>query len=199
MPSVRRLFPLFVIALAAACAAPPVITGAARDRLWQQHRDAVIRLDKWEAHGRIAVRIGSKGWTASLNWRQAADAYDASVYGPFGSNRYELRGGDGSVQLHTADNRVLTAGNAENLMQRSLGWGVPVAGFIYWIRGVPAPDSSPSSMALDDHGRLTGLDQDGWQIRYEDYVRSGGLELPGRITLVRDDLHLKLVIHDWAV
>jgi len=199
MPALRRLLPLLVIGLVTACAAPPVITSAARDRLWQQHRAAVTKLGKWEAHGRIAVRIGNKGWTANLNWRQAANVYDASVYGPFGSNRYELRGGDGSVQLHTADDRLLYADNAESLLRRNLGWGVPVAGFIYWIRGVPAPDSKPASVALDDHGRLTGLDQDGWQIRYEDYVRSGGLALPGRITLVRDDLHLKLVIHAWSV
>jgi outer membrane lipoprotein LolB len=194
-----RILILLLAGLAAGCAVQPVVTQAERDRLWQRHREALASLDKWEARGRIAVRVGRKGWTASINWRQDARAYDAHVFGPLGRNRYELRGDDHSVQLHTDDGRRLYARDAESLMRQNLGWGVPVSGFIYWMRGLPAPDSRPADLALDDDGRLVRLSQDGWQVSYDDYRHSGGMDLPGRITLQRGDLHLRLIILDWAV
>lgn len=190
---------LLLLGLAGACTTQPVVSGADRDRLWQQHRDALSSLDKWEARGRIAVRVGREGWTAGINWRQDAKAYDARVFGPLGGTRYELRGDDHSVQLRTDDDRLLYAEDAESLMRQNLGWGVPVSGFVYWIRGLPAPDSRPAEQTLDDHGRLTRLSQDGWQVSYDDYTQSGGMDLPGRITLQRNDLRLRLIIHDWAV
>jgi outer membrane lipoprotein LolB len=194
-----RLFLLLPLCLVAACATRPVLTAAARSELWQQHQLAMAALDKWEARGRVAVRVENKGWTAGLRWQQQGGSYSARVTGPLGRGLYELSSDGGNVQLRTQDNRLLYAPDAESLMQQNLGWSIPVSGFIYWIRGLPAPDSRPADMTLDEGGRLRSLEQDGWRISYDGYLPRGGYELPQKITLTRDDFMLKLIIHDWEV
>lgn len=193
----RRLPVLCLAAVLGACATRPPTPGVSGTELWQHHRDAVGQLDKWKLQGRIAVRLADKGWTASLDWSQDGKRYIARVFGPFGKGRYELSGDGRAVQLHTDDGRLLRGRDAESLMRRSLGWGVPVSGFTYWIRGLPAPDSTPAELTVDGRGLLQHLGQDGWRIDYTDYRRSGGYELPKKITLRREDLQLKLIIYNW--
>jgi outer membrane lipoprotein LolB len=194
-----RLILLLPLCLAASCATRPVLTAAARSELWQQHQLALAALDKWEARGRVAVRVENKGWTAGLRWQQQGGSYSARVTGPLGRGLYELSNNGGNVQLRMQDNRLLYASDAESLMQQNLGWSIPVSGFIYWIRGLPAPDSRPADMTLDEDGRLQTLNQDGWQISYDGYLPRGHYELPQKITLTRDDFMLRLIIHDWEV
>ncbi|MEJ2760409.1 MAG: lipoprotein insertase outer membrane protein LolB [Gammaproteobacteria bacterium] len=196
-PSCRCLLALCLAVLLGACATRPPAPGVSGAELWQRHRDALEQLDKWKLQGRIAVRLADKGWTASLDWRQDGKRYVARVFGPFGQGQYKLSGDDRAVRLHTDDGRLLQGRDAESLMRRNLGWGVPVSGFTYWIRGLPAPDSTPAAVTVDGRGLLQHLGQDGWQIDYADYRRSGGYELPKKITLRREDLQLKLIIYDW--
>ena len=198
-PSCLRLLLLLPLCLAAACATRPVLTATARSELWQRHELALAALNNWEARARVAVRTQNKGWTAGLRWQQQGASYSARVTGPLGRGLYELSSDGGKVQLRTQDNRLLYAADAESLLQQNLGWSIPVSGFIYWIRGLPAPDSRPADMTLDESGRLQTLKQDGWQISYDGYLPRGNYELPQKITLSRDDFMLRLIIHDWEV
>jgi len=77
-----------------------------------------------------------------------------------------------------------------------LGWQLPVSNLLWWVRGLPSPDSR-SRVALDANGRLASLQQDGWDVQYLGYSEQDQYSLPTRIKLAGHDLQITLVIKDW--
>ena len=59
--------------------------------------------------------------------------------------------------------------------------------------------ATAGSETFDAAGRLAALDQQGWQIRYEDYVLRGGLWLPRKLSLANERGRLRLVLDDWRL
>ena len=59
---------------------------------------------------------------------------------------------------------------------------MPLAGLHYWILGIPVP-AAAERHTLDEWGRLKSLSQSGWDIRFLDYARYDGEELPRRLVL----------------
>ena len=86
----------------------------------------------------------------------------------------------------------LPGGVPEALLEE-LGWRLPVSHLLWWVRGLPAPDSK-SRLTLDADSRLARLEQDGWQIEYTRYAEQNGYWLPERLKLHGQDLDVTLVI-----
>ncbi len=88
------------------------------------------------------------------------------------------------------------ADSPEALVEAQLGWQLPVSHLLWWVRGLPAPDSR-SRLSLDSDSRLARLEQDGWQVNYLAYAEHNGFTLPERIRLEGHDLQITLVVKDW--
>ena len=73
--------------------------------------------------------------------------------------------------------------NLEALMREEFGWKMPVEALAYWVRGVPVPQHSHETLELDADGRLSFLDQRGWQLEIASYRDQDGLQLPARLSL----------------
>ncbi len=69
------------------------------------------------------------------------------------------------------------AQSPEALLEEQLGWKLPVSHLVWWVRGLPAPDSK-SRLGLDNDSRLATLEQDGWQVEYLSYTEQNGYWLP---------------------
>lgn len=152
----------------------------------------------WELQGRLAVYAGDEGWHASLNWRQTGDAYLVELRGPLGQGAVRLQGDASGVTLERADGLRDRATDVDDLLARHTGWVLPVSGLRYWVRGQAVPDHE-ALWERDAQGRPQRLQQDGWDIRYTDYLTQPELGvLPRRIDLERDGLHARLVIDAWA-
>ena len=82
------------------------------------------------------------------------------------------------------------------MLEEQLGWQLPVSHLVWWVRGLPAPDSK-SKLTLDGDSRLASLDQDGWQVQYLSYTEQNGYWLPERLKLHGKDLDVTLVVKDW--
>ena len=190
---------LLVALLLSACAAPPVVPGTKRLAYWDARRILLSKLKSWKLSGRIGIELPKEAWSASLRWTQDHDNYQLRLIAPFGRGTYELRGGNGQVVLQTPKNKVYSAPSAEALLQRNLGWQVPVSGLRYWVRGLPEPGQRPRTVVLDDHGRVSNLEQDGFKVRYEQYQTVQGYDLPRRITLDNSKIRVKLLINSWSV
>ena len=52
-------------------------------------------------------------------------------------------------------------------------------------------------------GTLSQLEQQGWQLRYENYraesAPGGSVRLPAKLTATRDEVRLRLVIDRWQL
>jgi len=154
----------------------------------------------WELKGRVAARDGSEVANARLSWEQRGADYRLRLSGPLGGNLHELTGnGRDGVTLRTADARIYHAETAEALMREHYGLNAPVAGLHYWVRGLPGPAPAPSDLVLDERGRLRSLRQAGWEIRFLDYAKRDGIELPVKLQLLRGEMRLRMVVHDWRL
>lgn len=161
-------------------------------------RQALLALDVWQVHGRIAVRAGNEGWSAGFDWQQADKDYRIQLRGPFGQGALELKGGARGVWLTRAGQPAVFATDPEILLQQQSGWSLPVTGLAHWLRGVP--DNKGNAISQRDvAGRLISLQQRGWQIDYAEYQRYGVYDLPTRLVLQRDKLRVKVLIDRWEL
>ncbi|HSW94218.1 MAG TPA: lipoprotein insertase outer membrane protein LolB [Gammaproteobacteria bacterium] len=160
--------------------------------------DVLSNIQHWDLKGLIAIRNARDAWSATWQWHQNKRNYTIGLQGPLGSGSMELTGTPGSVVLETGDGKKFTSTSPENLLEKQLGWRLPVSNLYYWIRGLPVPNV-PTEKTLDAKGRLSVLAQQGWRIEYSRYLSVMGVDLPGNMILNNAALNVKLVIKQWQV
>lgn len=152
----------------------------------------------WELRGRIAVRAGEEGWHASLAWRQTGEDFQLDLSGPLGQGALRLHGDARGVGLERADGLRDWAVDADVLLMRHTGWALPVSGLRFWVQGLAVPGRAAQWERAAD-GRPLRLRQDGWDIRYTDYLEQPGQAArPRRVELARAGLTARLLIDSWA-
>jgi len=164
----------------------------------EARRQALLALESWELHGRIAVRAGKDGWSAGFDWRQADKDYRIQLRGPFGQGALKLEGDPRGVWLTRAGQPAVFSTDPEALLEQESGWRLPIIGLARWLRGLPGKQGSAVSQR-DTAGRLVSLQQRGWQIDYSDYQSYGDYVLPTRLVLQRQDLRVKVLIDRWEL
>ena len=192
----RALLAGLLLALAGCSTGPTRAPAENPEQAWRNHAGQLARLDAWRLTGRIAVVSDSEAWHATADWRQDHQAYDIRLIGPMGQGSVQLQGGSRAVTLRDSDGHVLRSDDAEALLYHETGWRVPVAALRYWVLGLPAP-GTVASRTLDPQGRLAALEQSGWRIRFLDYGRQDGYELPGRVFAPKDGTRVRLVVGRW--
>ncbi len=162
---------------------------------WQAQKVRLEAMQSWELTGKAGLRTPEDSTSANLDWNQTPYHFRLLLSGPFGSGRSVLEGREGRVSLTTGEGRF-EAESPEALMRQRLGWSLPVAALGDWVRGLPA-DDSPHRMRRDARGFPARLEQDGWTIDYQDWMRVEDLWLPRRMTMRYGDLNVTLVVTRW--
>lgn len=196
---VRQLLVFSLIALLTGCAgltSRESLEGEGSPALWQSHKQQIGSLDSWQINGKVGIRAAQDSGSGTLFWLQRQDYYDIRLSGPLGRGAARLTGRPGDIQLEVANQGRYQAASPEQLLQQQLGLNLPVSHLLWWIRGLPAPDSR-SRLTLDRDSRLAQLSQDGWQVEYLRYAEQDGYWLPERLKLSGHDLQVTLVIKDW--
>ena len=163
---------------------------------WQTHRSTVAPLMHWTLQGKLGVRAPHESGSGTLFWLQQQDQYDIRLSGPLGRGATRIQGSDAGVTLEIAGQPPATADSAEALLEQQIGWRLPVEHLLWWVRGLPAPDS-PSRLQLNPDSQLARLAQAGWTVEYSRYQQVEGLTLPQRLQLSGHDVLLTLVITRW--
>ena len=195
----RHLVVFSLIAVLAGCAgfgARESVEGHGSPALWSAHKQQLTRLDGWQISGKVGIRAPKESGSATLFWLQRQDYYDIRLSGPLGRGAARLTGRPGNVLLEVANQGRYEAPTPEALLGEQLGWSLPVSHLVWWVRGLPAPDSK-SRVTLNADSRLANLEQDGWKIEYLSYVEQNGFWLPERVKLHGPDLDVTLVVKDW--
>ncbi|MCF7201877.1 lipoprotein insertase outer membrane protein LolB [Pseudomonas oligotrophica] len=199
MPLMRYLLPALLSALLAGCAGlgpRESLEGAGNTADWRSHKAQVSAIDGWQISGKIGIRAPQDSGSGTLFWLQRQDYFDIRLSGPLGRGATRLTGRPDAVSLEVAGQGRFEADSPEALVEQQLGWQLPVSHLLWWIRGLPAPDSR-SRLSLDADSHLARLQQDGWQVDYLAYRDDNGYALPERIRLEGHDLRITLVIKDW--
>ncbi len=199
MKLVHHLLVFSLIALLAGCAgltSKEALEGQGDAQSWQAHKQRISSLDAWQINGKVGIRAPKDSGSGTLFWLQRQDYYDIRLSGPLGRGAARLTGRPGEILLEVANQGRYQAASPEQLLQDQLGLNLPVSHLLWWIRGLPSPDSK-SRLNLDGQSHLAQLSQDGWYVEYLSYAEQNGFWLPERIKLSGFDLQVTLVIKDW--
>jgi outer membrane lipoprotein LolB len=179
--------------LVAGCATLPP---AGDSGSWPGRRAELEALQTWTLNGRVAVATAADGFSGGLAWRQNGARAEIELRGPLGGMALSIRL-DGSAMTVTDGSGAFLAGEAaDDFVAAEIGAPLPVAELRYWLIGVPAP-GLPHRETIGADGRLAGLEQAGWQLRYSRYEAVGQLALPARIEIESTAARLRLVVSNW--
>jgi len=170
---------------------------------WLQHRTQVSSLGKWQATGKLAVKVPDDGGSMSLRWQQQPDEFTLEFTGPFGQNLLSITGQGKSVQLNEPGKPTISASTAEELIRRNTGWTIPVTQLAFWVRGLPDPHARIHRFTPNTQGLIGELEQLDWRINYSEYIGvdtgTGVVNMPKRIIADYKDMRLTLVIREWQL
>ena len=195
----RHLLIFSLITLLAGCAgltSHEALEGQGDPTQWKAHKQQISQLDGWQINGKIGIRAPQDSGSATLFWLQRQDYYDIRLSGPLGGGAARLTGRPGDILLEVSNRGRDRAESPEDLLREQLRLDLPVSNLLWWIRGLPAPDSR-SRITLDGQSHLAQLEQDGWKVDYQRYTEQNGYALPERIKLYGQNLEVTLVIKDW--
>jgi len=189
-----RGVPLLLTALLAGCATVP--TPSVQDVDWDARLADAQALEDWRMTGRVAVVVGDDGGSAGVDWRQAGATADVALTGPLGMGSLRAVFGDGGFTLEDGTGERLAGAEAEALLSARLGAAVPFDHLRYWLLGAPAPGEPFAATGPTPDG-LPAFQQAGWTVGMGRLDTSGGIRLPTRLTISRQETRLKLVVNRW--
>ncbi len=167
---------------------------------WAERTRTVSQFNDWVLSGKMAVKQPSESATAIINrWEQRGESYELSLSSSFlGMGSTRLQGTPGFMELTLSNGDVYRSDDPEQLVQAVTGWQLPIDSLVWWLRGLPAPDGN-ARLLFDESQHLAIVEQNGWEIRYDRWHRfiDGLPELPARITALKDNKRVRIVIAEW--
>jgi len=118
--------------------------------------------------------------------------------GPLGQTVARIDGNGALLTVRIEGQEPVTTAEPEQLLQRQLGWSVPLRALRYWVRAEAVPGSE--AQIEGPAQQPTALQQFGWQVRYLAYHQTAEVALPAKLTLRNDSgLQATLLINDWLL
>lgn len=196
----RRILAVALPLLLAACVPQTVrVKGDAALLGQQQAREHQLAdADHWTLQGQLGVSDGrGGGGSGSLTWTQDGDHYDFVVRAPItGKSLFRLSGGPDGALLEGVDGGPLHGPDAEELMQRAMGWNVPLRDLRAWVLGLRA-DSGPAELSFGTDRLPSLLQQDGWTVDYRRWDEAHQPPLPKVVFAGKPPYSVRLSVESW--
>lgn len=167
----------------------------------QAREQALAAAADWGLEGRVAVSNGRNGGSGRLDWRQQGVRYEVSLSAPVTRQSWRLSGQPGQALLEGLEDGPRQGSDAAGLLQEATRWQIPVEALASWMRGMRAEADrfGEASLEFGRDGRLARMQQGGWVVEYGDWRRVAGapVELPHRLSAVRGEARVRLVVDRW--
>ncbi len=190
MPRGRRLALAACAALAvAACATAPHTAAPAP----QVSLDSTFR-----AEGRLSARRGDEAVAVHFDWRHAPDGDVFDVATPLGQIVARMVRDASGVRVERPQEPAMRYASWSALTESVLGVGIPVAGLVAWVQGVPG-DAADADVERDAAGRASVLREQGWEIvyAYADRAATRPMRLVMRYPGV-EPIEVRIVVDRWS-
>ncbi len=169
----------------------------------EKHLTSLANIKSFSLKGRLGVVTNPRGFSGGIEWQHEnqTSTDNIDIFSPVGGKSANIIKNQSGVTLTTQDGRSIKTQDAESLTEATLGWRLPLIGLSDWALGKPT-SSKVEASTWDENGRLTTLKQDGWDISYENYIKTNGAEnngtfLPSKILLKSEKVNLKLIVDQW--
>ena len=168
-------------------------------------RQAALRkISYWRMDGAFSIQQQPENHAdiADFGWKQLGQkSYRIDILSALGLYSASIQHQLGVVKLWKNGTHVSTAKTPEKLMQKALGWYLPISPLSSWIKGIPAKNAGYYEAHYDYYGHLILLKQAGWDLSFQDYKKNedGHVDFPQLIIMEGHDLRVKIVIRDWLL
>ena len=196
------LFALLCIGGCASISLEPLPEGLT-DQLpetWPEQKSQLQAMGHWQLAGKLAVRQPSDSGTAIINhWTQNKNHYDIGLSSSFlGMGSTRLQGNEKFMELTMPNGEQYRSGDPEALVEAATGWQLPLRNLAHWIKGLPGKRGN-YRLLFDQQGQLALINQQGWEIRFDRWRNfiEGYPSLPARLTAIKGDKRVRLVVSDW--
>jgi outer membrane lipoprotein LolB len=149
----------------------------------------------WQLEGRLGVSTGKDSGSGSLQWQQDGASFRFSVHAPVTGKTWVLTGDPHHARLEGLRDRPVEGDDAATLLERELGWHVPVAELSAWVRGARA--NGDAKIEFRDDGLPATIVEDGWKIEYPDYDTTTTPALPRKVFASRGEYRVRLAVSQW--
>jgi len=185
-----------VLLLLSACAGPA--PRPAGEESWEQHRARLLALSDWHATGKLALRTSDMSESASLDWQQRGGHSQLQLSGPLGVNATTLYSDGDSLVIRRGEETHTVDLSDQRELEQLTGWDLPVRALPHWLKGVPDPDLAVQHMEFGEPAPLLQrLQQDDWEIDYQQYASFDRFTLPTRLTIRRAATTVRVILRDW--
>ncbi|SIN97673.1 lipoprotein insertase outer membrane protein LolB [Salinivibrio sp. ES.052] len=176
----------------AGCATAPAPTTK-----WHTHRAALDAIDSYTAIGKVAFISPDTRFSANLYWQHAPAQSQLRLTNFLGTTLLSLTMNDQGAILVDDQGKQYQDTNPARLIAYLTGAHLPVEALAPWLVGLPR---TQDRFSLGPDNRVAALNgAQGWNIDYQDYSAETQPALPTRITLIKDQQTIKLMISDWTL
>lgn len=129
--------------------------------------------------GRLAVRQGDRSDIARLRWTRSSSGDLWVISSPLGNEVARIESGARGASLAQAGAASEVAESFQALTERLLGVALDPRAIAGWLHGATPSEAGD------------------WRVTVEETQRAGAVDLARRITAVRGDVVVRLVIDDY--
>ena len=163
---------------------------------FDDRRAALLRERDWVLEGRLSIDDGQEGGSGRVSWQVNGNTSRIDFHAAMGRGAWRLVMNDQGAVLETADGRVLREPTVNTLLQKEMGWLLPVDALAWWARGLAAPDGE-QRLELDADGLAGQIMQQGWTVSYRRYSEFAGRMMPVRLNANKGKYRIKLAVSEW--
>ncbi|MDD5578100.1 MAG: lipoprotein insertase outer membrane protein LolB [Methylobacter sp.] len=175
--------------LLSACSILPVEPETNYSRTARLH---LYQLEQWSFEGRLALTGKNDSWSANILWEHTPNEEKIKLSGPLGQGTVIIKLSGDFVTVDQGDGKVQSSRQPGGFINQQLGMFVPVQSMRYWVVGLPEPSRSFEEIQ-------GGFKQAGWFNEYKQMQLADNEIMPRKITVMNDQVKLKLVIDHWIL
>ncbi|WP_376695340.1 lipoprotein insertase outer membrane protein LolB [Wenzhouxiangella sp. EGI_FJ10305] len=150
---------------------------------------------QWQISGRVSLSDGQRGGSLGFSWEAEGDEHRIHLRTSAGGRQWRLRFSPDDAVLQGSEVGRLSGSNPDPLVERAVGWPIPVYALSWWIRGLVPPGGGDIRFA--DDGTLAGVTGPVWMLEYQHFNQVEGRLLPTRMEARSDEYTVRLVIRNW--
>jgi outer membrane lipoprotein LolB len=190
-----RLAITFLVLLLAGCAAQRLRPDSGLLSLQDQRERTLSADSTWALSGRLAVSSPDDGGSGSVEWQQDDEGFRVTMNAPVTGKTWILTGNFDHAEIVGLRNGAVSGRNAAELLERELGWQVPVLELTSWVRAIRSEGEADVVFRAD--GLPAQFIQSGWKIEYLDYDMTQQPPLPKKIFASRQGYKVRLIVQRW--
>lgn len=140
------------------------------------------QLDEWQVEGAISLEGDSGTHGAYFRYTNIDGDYELTLHSedPVGKPQVVVK------RVGDATDEAFSEGSDDSKQVLSqMKDSFDLSYLDYWLRGLPATENA--DLSQDEAGNLRSIQEQGWEVRFDDYMEIGRYALPEKMVLTREE------------